>query len=229
MALERGTPVLEKTAETMGSEVDRLPERMGMQRESDCLPDRLGTMRESDSLPDKLGTPHEANIPPDVPEARQRDASRHSDNSRLSGLGKKELRETEELQSIADNAAMEYNNKYQPYERAQKKGLTDVEKTKNGGVPFENSSAIYTDKQGNKGVVRIPATGSRTKDFDAANKAMGLTATPEGYVWHHKDDYDVKTNAFTMELVKDEAHNSTKPHSGGCAQYDAVHGPTYNK
>ena len=27
----------------------------------------------------------------------------------------------------------------------------------------------------------------------------------------------------------DEAHNASKPHSGGCAQYDSVNGPTYNK
>lgn len=71
MALERGTPVLEKTVETTGSEVDRLPERMGMQRESDCLPDRLGTMRESDSLPDKLGTQQEVNIPSDAPAIKE--------------------------------------------------------------------------------------------------------------------------------------------------------------
>lgn len=32
-----------------------------------------------------------------------------------------------------------------------------------------------------------------------------------------------------MELVMDEAHNASKPHSGGCAQYDSVNGPTYNK
>ena len=49
------------------------------------------------------------------------------------------------------------------------------------------------------------------------------------HVWHHLDDYDVEKNTITMELVMDEAHNAAKPHSGGCAQYDSVNGPTYNR
>ena len=52
---------------------------------------------------------------------------------------------------------------------------------------------------------------------------------PDGYVWHHLDDYNVEKNTITMELVMDEAHNASKPHSGGCAQYDSVNEPTYNK
>ena len=62
-----------------------------------------------------------------------------------------------------------------------------------------------------------------------SNQAMGLLETPDGYVWHHLDDYNVEKNTITMELVMDEAHNASKPHSGGCAQYDSVNGPTYNK
>ena len=53
-----------------------------------------------------------------------------------------------------------------------------------------------------------------------------------GILWktfHHLDDYDVEKNTITMELVMDEAHNAAKPHSGGCAQYDSVNGPTYNR
>ena len=49
------------------------------------------------------------------------------------------------------------------------------------------------------------------------------------HVWHHLDDYDVEKNTITMELVMDEAHNTAKPHSGGCAQYDSVNGPTCNR
>lgn len=134
----------------------------------------------------------------------------------------------EEQQEIADVAAQEYNDKYRPCDRAIRKGVDGVSETKNGGVSFENSSAIYVDNDGNKACVSIEATGNRTSDFDAANRAFGLSETPDGYVWHHVDDYDVKSNTITMQLVKDEAHNATKPHSGGCAQYDAVNGPTYN-
>lgn len=134
----------------------------------------------------------------------------------------------EEQQEVADAAAQEYNDKYHPCDRAIRKGVDGVSETKNGGVSFENSSAIYVDDDGNKACVSIEATGNRTSDFDAANRAFGLSETPDGYVWHHVDDYDVKSNTITMQLVKDEAHNATKPHSGGCAQYDAVNGPTYN-
>ena len=41
--------------------------------------------------------------------------------------------------------------------------------------------------------------------------------------------FSVEKNTITMELVMDGAHNASKPHSGGCAQYDSVNGPTYNK
>lgn len=133
-----------------------------------------------------------------------------------------------EKQEIADAAAREYNAKYRPFDRAVQKGIDGVTETPNGGVSFENSDAIFIDEDGKKGVVSIEATGNRSKDFEAANKQMGLAETPEGYVWHHVDDYDVKTNTITMQLVKDEAHNMTKPHAGGCAQYDAVNGPSYN-
>jgi len=49
-----------------------------------------------------------------------------------------------------------------------------------------------------------------------------------GYVWHHLDDYNVENNTLTLEFIKKDAHNASKPHSGACAQYDAVHGPSYN-
>lgn len=58
--------------------------------------------------------------------------------------------------------------------------------------------------------------------------AVRLDKTPDGYVWHHRDDYNVKDGTVTLELVKSETHNATKPHSGGCAMYDAANGPTYN-
>lgn len=136
--------------------------------------------------------------------------------------------ELEALQEQADNAAQEYNDKYSPYDRAVSKGVEGVTKTPNGGVSFENSDALYVTEDGKKGVVTIEATGSRSADFDEANKALGLDEKPEGYTWHHLDNYNVKNNTVTLELVRDDAHNSAKPHSGGCAQYDAVHGPTYN-
>lgn len=133
-----------------------------------------------------------------------------------------------EKQEIADKIAKDYNAKTHPYERAIEKGIENVKKTDNGGVSFSETDKIYTKEDGRKCIVKISATGNRQKDFDVANEAMGLEETPDGYVWHHVDDYNVKDGTITLELVEDEAHNASKPHSGGCAQYDAVNGPSYN-
>ena len=221
MTLEKGAEILAEPVEKGIREVSGLPERLENPRESDYLPDKIGKPSESDCLPDKLESGRQESKVLDAPETTQDNRSRP--------LEKVDTRETAELQSTADQAARDYNSKFLPFERAQKKGFSDVEKTTNGGISFENSTFLYKNEQGEKAIARIEATGSRTKDFDAANKAVGLKETPEGYVWHHRDDYDVKTNTFTLELVKDDAHNATKPHSGGCAQYDAVYGPIYNR
>lgn len=208
------TEMLDTTIEaTVHVEHAELPDDSG---EFPCqaeLPDDSGELPDQNELPDDSGE-----LPPNMESDPFDSLVSEAD------LAQKLL----EQQAIADQKAREYNDKYQPYERAQKKGLYDVERTANGGVSFEHSRAIYKDAAGNKAVVSIQATGKRTKDFDAANAAAGLAETPDGYVWHHRDDYDVKTNTVTLELVTAEAHNATKPHSGGCAQYDAVHGPTYN-
>ena len=50
----------------------------------------------------------------------------------------------------------------------------------------------------------IQATDNRNNDFKMANQAMGLLETPDGYVWHHLDDYNVEKNTITMELVMDD-------------------------
>lgn len=136
--------------------------------------------------------------------------------------------ELEALQEQADKTAQEYNDKYSPYERAVSKGLEGVTETSNGGVSFENSEAIYVTEDGEKAIVTIEATGNRSSDAAAANRAMGMDKEPDGYIWHHLDNYNVKDNTITLELVERSAHKSITPHSGGCAQYDAVHGPSYN-
>ncbi len=154
-----------------------------------------------------------------------------SDSEQDGGNNSEPIKKYEEInkkQEIADNAAKEYNNEKKPYDRALAKGLEGVTKTPNDGVSFAGSPYIYETDSGKKGVVSIVATGSRTADFNAANKAMGLKDTPDGYVWHHVDDYNVKDGTITLELVRDDAHNAVKPHSGGCAQYDAVNGASYN-
>lgn len=191
--------------------------------------DQLGTPQKDEHFPNGLVIPSEREHIIRNPETNPEETEYQTLKAKTDQSKVTETKDIKELQAIADKAAKDYNEKYHPFERAQKKGITDVEKTSNGGVSFENSSDIYKNEKGEKAVVQIKATGSRSKDFDAANKAAGLKETPDGYVWHHRDDYDVKTNTFTLELVKEDTHNSTKPHSGGCAQYDAVHGSTYNR
>lgn len=134
----------------------------------------------------------------------------------------------EEKQKIADEVAQKYNSNKQPFERAVEAGIKGVKKTDNGGVSFAETDSIYIKEDGTKCVTVIKATGKRSKDFDEANRAMGLDETPDGYVWHHVDDYNVADGTISMELVQDDVHNATIPHSGGCAQYDSVNGPSYN-
>lgn len=136
--------------------------------------------------------------------------------------------ELKKKQELADRAAQEYNAKYRPYEKAISRNLGGVKETPNGGVSFEDSEMLYVKEDGTKAIAMIEASGSRETDFNRANQALGLESTPDGYVWHHVDNYNVKDNTCTLELVRDDAHNDVIPHAGSCAQYDAVNGPHYN-
>uniref|UniRef100_UPI004056DB31 HNH endonuclease n=1 Tax=Agathobacter sp. TaxID=2021311 RepID=UPI004056DB31 len=130
-------------------------------------------------------------------------------------------------QMIADEAARQYNTRCNPTQTAAGKGYGGLRTTRNNGVSFQGSG--YMHKSGDKETVKkISATGKRGSDFSAANGAFNFGGTPEGYVWHHLDDYNVAQNTCTMELVLIKAHNASKPHAGACSQYDAVYGPSYN-
>lgn len=138
----------------------------------------------------------------------------------------------QQQQLIANKTAQDYNATRSPYERGVEKGLTDITKTENNGVSFRDSEALYKTENGKKAIVSIEATGKRNKDFQLADqwlKEQGVDSRPKGYTWHHVDDYNVKTNKLTLELVLTDAHEKTYPHSGAAAMYDAVYGPSYNK
>ena len=64
--------------------------------------------------------------------------------------------------------------------------------------------------KGNKGKaqVYIRLTGSRSKDFTAANKAAGFKRTPKGYTWHHHE------NLGKMQLIRTSVHSQFW-HRGG--------------
>jgi len=53
-------------------------------------------------------------------------------------------------------------------------------------------------------------TGNSAKDGDLANKAVRLSAKPDGYVWHHVEDGE------TMQLVPQDLHGAVG-HTGGVA------------
>lgn len=187
--------------------------------EIEDLPDEIGES-ESKALPDEISEDSQNELPEEISE-KQTEEQVDSTEDKIELTMK-------EKQEIANKAAQDYNEKTNPYQRALDKGIEGVKETQNGGVSFAETDKIYSKEDGTKCIVKVVATGSRSKDFDAANKTMKLEETPDGYVWHHVDDYNVEDGTITLELVEDEAHNATKPHSGGCAQYDAVNGPSYN-
>jgi hypothetical protein len=79
------------------------------------------------------------------------------------------------------------------------------------GVPFDADG--YPDFRAADVVraeVKITFTGSRARDFAAANKAAGLGETPKGMTWHHHQD------GATLQLVPTETHARTG-HTGGFA------------
>lgn len=137
--------------------------------------------------------------------------------------------EIEEQQKKADHAALSYNKGRDPAGLAQRKGVVGAKRTKNHGVSFADTDRVYVH-EGKKCIVKIKATGNRDKDFLEANRMMFQSdRTPTGYVWHHVDDYNVEDNTLTMELVRKDAHAASIAHAGACSQYDAVHGPHYNR
>ncbi|MFL5359294.1 HNH endonuclease [Archangium sp.] len=77
------------------------------------------------------------------------------------------------------------------------------------GVPFDADG--YPDFRAAgavKAEVKIEFTGSRARDYAAANKAAGLAETPKGMTWHHHQD------GTTLQLVPTDTHAKTG-HTGG--------------
>lgn len=62
--------------------------------------------------------------------------------------------------------------------------------------------------KGGKNEVQIEYSGNRGRDEILANEAAGYDTTPDGYVWHHHQDYG------KMQLVEEGVHIETG-HTGG--------------
>lgn len=69
--------------------------------------------------------------------------------------------------------------------------------------------------------VTITYQGSRTKDFAEANRLVGYSKTPVGYVWHHFHDYDSETRTGTLFLMTESDHSVR--HTGGVWMYKKAH------
>jgi hypothetical protein len=116
---------------------------------------------------------------------------------------------------------------YGEHELAASKGYTGIGRTVEGGPDFEESDYLYPAEDGQSSSVKIQLTGSRTQDYLLAEAASEIGETPDGYVWHHVDDYDPITGEATLQLVEEGAHVATTPHSGSVAQYEAANNVTY--
>jgi hypothetical protein len=119
---------------------------------------------------------------------------------------------------------------------AAQKGFPGVRVTENGGPTFAGTDYVYPVSNGQANVVEITMTGSYRGDFAAANRLAGLenvvpkgAGAPDGYVWHHVDNYDPGTGRATLELVQIGAHNAAKPHVGSVAQWEIVTGQKYGR
>jgi HK97 family phage portal protein len=73
------------------------------------------------------------------------------------------------------------------------------------GVPFDSQGFPIYDSVAAR-TVRLPHTGT-SADYRAANRAAGLSGTPEGMTWHHHQD------GHAMQLVPRDIHQGTA-HTG---------------
>ena len=98
-----------------------------------------------------------------------------------------------------------------PSAKAAFKGYPGIKTTPNGGPDFSGTPYLYKPKPGEKNIVEIDYKGGRRDDFKAANEKAGIPGTdaPEGYTWHHVDEYNPKTGKGTMQLVRSDAHEAT--------------------
>lgn len=116
-----------------------------------------------------------------------------------------------------------------PASRAAEKGYPGIGTTANGGPTFVGTVHLYPAGEGQQSIVPIRLTGSYRADEKLANEAGGFTEKPEGYMWHHVDDFNPQNGTSSVELVNKKVHNATIPHIGGVAQYEKHRGVRYKR
>ena len=98
------------------------------------------------------------------------------------------------------------------------------------GVDFTGGSDLFPTTGSQRNIVTIKMQGRRTRDFTQAFKEAGIPkSAATGYTWHHVDDFNSKTGATTMQLVKTSAHEATFPHGGSVAQFEKHFKVNYDK
>ena len=137
---------------------------------------------------------------------------------------------TEYKQYKSDITVRNYNEVNDPINRASERGY-EVNSSVNGTLDYSGTDYIKKSADGREIIVDIKATGSRSRDFskawETAEKEYGINkSTFDKVTWQHMDNYNVRTNTFTLQLVDSKAHSGIK-HAGGCKQYEVFRGVTY--
>ena len=115
-----------------------------------------------------------------------------------------------------------------------KNGLRAIPLTLSGQPTYAGTPHLFPVTGTQRNVVTIKMAGNRAGDFRRANKEAGLIQllasqgrdadeAPEGYTWHHRDDFQGNPTPppygyCTMELVETKAHEDTFVHLGSCNQ-----------
>ncbi len=164
---------------------------------------------------------------------------------KLDGQGRFTVRckgeKTSKVYSIVKNNTNEYKvryyqNGYNPAESSFGVEISDNLLAPDFAKGPNAQTWLYPVTGEEKNIVRIKLTGKRLDgletDFHKANIAAKIPYSrtgyaPDGYTWHHMDDFDPISGECTMQLVKQDVHGSTFPHTGSPAQYTDYTGLTY--
>lgn len=108
------------------------------------------------------------------------------------------------------NGRRPINSKYAGRVFDGDKWSPDLAKKYPDGVRFTNEGFPDFSPYAEVTVEIEDLTGKYALDARAANEAVGLPRTPDGFVWHHVED------AHTMQLLPQDIHAAVR-HTGGAA------------
>ncbi|WGH74649.1 HNH endonuclease [Tenacibaculum tangerinum] len=130
------------------------------------------------------------------------------------------------------------NKRFNPFKEAleefRRAGINILPSGKKGGViggkglvpDYLHNPEFLFNKDKRFGSIKIKVTGVDRDDFKLCNEiaekiSPGFKSKiskgadkPDGYAWHHMDDYNPLTGECTMQLVLSDVHTSCFPHKG---------------